>query len=123
MLAFKSKILESIDENVTDESYIDNIRDHTAGRMGKWYYEGLGKSTFSHLNSYKKMEHSLIAIHESAYQALVANTQNRNSDKFEHLSSMENHSINIIQTMLRFNDELQNMAEVSASDSNEDVLF
>lgn len=122
LLAFKSKILERIDENEQDQEYIDNIRDHTAGRLNRWYYEGLGRSTFGHLNSFKDMERFLIALHETAYQTLMASKQGLTSRKFEHLADFEDNSHNIIQIMLTLNDELQNMAE-TAQDNDEDVLF
>lgn len=39
--------------------------DHTACRMGKWYYEGKGKEKFSKTKSYAKMETPHINVHNS----------------------------------------------------------
>jgi len=34
----------------------NEIKDHTQCRLGKWYFEGEGQNSFSHLPSFKKMD-------------------------------------------------------------------
>lgn len=124
LMAFKSRVYEFIATNEPDDEKIQLIGDHSGGRFGRWYYEGLGKSTFGHLQSFKNMEQPLISLHKNASQALQAAKTGSSEDKLQHLSTMENVSKTLIQYLEGLNNELQNMAQHAMEHpEDEDVLF
>ncbi|MDO9226157.1 MAG: methyl-accepting chemotaxis protein [Pseudomonadota bacterium] len=43
---------------------------HTSCRLGKWYYEGDGKSCFSKLNGYQGIESPHVAVHQHGVNAV-----------------------------------------------------
>ena len=56
---------------LSDKSAND-IPDHTACRLGKWYYQGDGVDCFSKLSGYKEVETPHMAVHRHAKEALDA---------------------------------------------------
>ncbi len=49
--------------------------DHHHCRLGKWYYEGLGKERFSELSSYRRLENPHARVHQFGHQALALSHQ------------------------------------------------
>lgn len=49
--------------------------DHHSCRLGKWYYQGVGKERFGDLPSYKRLESPHAQVHTSAHQALALSRQ------------------------------------------------
>ncbi len=49
--------------------------DYHSCRLGKWYYQGVGKERFSGLPSYKRLESPHAQVHTSAHQALALSRQ------------------------------------------------
>ncbi len=47
-----------------------DFADHTACRLGKWYYEGDGKQCFSRLDGYTAMESPHLAVHKHGREAV-----------------------------------------------------
>ncbi|MFY0640431.1 MAG: CZB domain-containing protein [Bermanella sp.] len=124
LTSFKSRVYEFIATDEPDDEKIALIEDHTGGRFGHWYYEGLGQSTFGHIQSFKNIEQYLKALHKSASQALLAAKKGSSKDKIKHLNAMEDASKTLIQYLNGLNDELQTMAKnAMESDNNEDILF
>ncbi|MEH6347018.1 MAG: methyl-accepting chemotaxis protein [Bermanella sp.] len=124
LTVFKSRIYELIAVDTIEESKLLEISDHTGGRLGRWYYEGLGHSTFGHLQNYRNLESHLKAMHISAANALRASINGQVAPKLKHLESMEEHSEFLIKGLCGLNDDLQLMAQaVSESDDHGDVLF
>lgn len=124
LLSFKSRVYEMIATDFEDEEKFLLIRDHSGGRFGRWYYDGLGKSTFSHLQSYRNIEQHLINLHKNAYEALMASTNGPSKTKMENLHSMEKESATLIKYLENLNDELQLMSQQAKDDpSDNDVLF
>lgn len=124
LLAFKSRVYEFIATDEPDSEKTKLIRDHSGGRFGRWYYQGLGKSTFGHLESYKNIESHLIALHDNAYSALTAAHQGSSNEKLTHLKYMEDASNSLIHLLENLNEELQTMAKMAKEDSdNDSVLF
>ena len=124
LTVFKSRIYELIAVDKIEESKLVEISDHTGGRLGRWYFEGLGQSTFGHLQNYRQLESSLKAMHTSASSALRASIDGRVATKLKHLESMEEHSQILITGLCSLNDNLQEMAQAaSEGDDHGDVLF
>lgn len=124
LLAFKSRVYEFIATDEPDEEKAKMIENHTEGRFGLWYYEGLGKSTFGHLQNYKNIEPHLISLHKHAFQALEEAREGSSKHKIANLDKMESASESLIQYLEGLNDELQTMAkDAMANDNNDDILF
>ena len=124
LTVFKSRIYELIAVDKIEESKLLEISDHTGGRLGRWYFEGLGQSTFGHLQHYRQLETSLKAMHISACNALRASIDGLVASKLKHLESMEEHSQFLINGLCGLNENLQEMAQAAKdSDDHGDVLF
>jgi hypothetical protein len=70
---------------------------HTACRLGKWYYEGQGKTSFSHLPGYKEIEAPHIKVHTAALNALREHTQGNDMKAIDSISEMESASMLVLQ--------------------------
>ncbi|GAA6135653.1 methyl-accepting chemotaxis protein [Oceaniserpentilla sp. 4NH20-0058] len=124
LLSFKSRVYEFIATESPDDEKILMVRDHSGGRFGRWYYDGLGKSTFSHLQNYQNIEKHLINLHKNAYDALYSASKGSSKDKLASLSKMEQESITLIKYLENLNDELQLMSPQTKDNQDEgDVLF
>lgn len=124
LLSFKSKVYEFIATEYRDDEKLLMMRDHSGGRFGRWYYDGLGKDTFGHLQNYRNIESHLINLHKNAYDALHAAHKGSSKEKINNLNSMEQESTTLIRYLESLNDELQTMKHSNKEDhTNEDVLF
>jgi len=101
-LVFKFKIyLGLFDlENIRPEK----VAMHTACRLGKWYYEGEGKESFSKLPGYREIESPHIEVHRKGILALEAKNQGNMAAMIAHVEAMEEASCAVI-------DNLQLMAD------------
>jgi hypothetical protein len=103
---------------------MNQIHDHTGSRLGKWYYQGLGFSTFGKLQSYRNFEPHLVNMHKSAYNALTSISNKGVSEKLGYLEKMEESSNDLITILSVLNDDLHTMAQTAMeSDTDDDVLF
>lgn len=124
LTVFKARIYEMIATDQLEEEKIEFIQDHTSSRLGRWYYEGLGKSTFGHLPTFRQMEHELVSMHKAAYSALVAATDGNVKEKLANLETMETFSSQLTTDLCNLNEELQSMAQaVMDNPEGEDILF
>ena len=77
---------------------------HTQSRLGKWYYEGEGKSDYAHLRGYKQLEqpHRLVHVHGNS---AIDNFRKGELDAaVRGLAEMERASLQVMS-------ELEHMAE------------
>jgi hypothetical protein len=58
--------------------------DHTQCRLGKWYYEGDGKSHFCHTPSYSRLESPHVQVHLKVKEALDLMEMNDSDDEILH---------------------------------------
>lgn len=124
LTVFKSRIYELIAKKDLDAEKINYIRDHSSSRLGRWYFQGLGKSTFSHVPTFKNMEKDLMKMHQSAHDALIAAKQSKVDLKLEKLKSMEECSIQLTSALCNLNEELHHMAQAVIDDpEHHDILF
>jgi methyl-accepting chemotaxis protein len=76
-----------------DPSYRVAINaDHTQCRLGKWYYEGDGKSNFCHTPSYSRLESPHVQVHLKVKEALDLMEMNDSDNEILHgriVSAME----------------------------------
>ena len=78
------------------EKSLDTFSDHTECRLGKWYYQGDGKKSFSHLHSFKAIEAPHQDVHTKSIEALQFAEQNKTDDAFNSLSDMETASDKVL---------------------------
>ncbi|WP_443089899.1 CZB domain-containing protein [Zoogloea sp.] len=85
------------------------LPDHTACRLGKWYYTGEGQACFSRLPGYREVEPPHIEVHRAGADVLRALTAGNTVDLVRQLDRME-------QASLRVLDHLQRMGEAAVGD-------
>jgi methyl-accepting chemotaxis protein len=124
LTVFKSRVYELIATGSVDDNLLEQIKDHTGSRLGRWYYEGLGFSTFGRLQGYRDFAPHLISMHENAHNALKAISNESVQVKLDYLETMEGKSQAMIRILSALNDELHSMAQTAMESENvEDVLF
>ncbi|BCX88225.1 hypothetical protein MIN45_P0593 [Methylomarinovum tepidoasis] len=85
--------------------------DNHSCRLGKWYYEGVGKERFSSLPSYKKLEAPHEGVHTSAHRALALARQDwkANPHLIDEITAMmekmEKSSLGVVEVLNQMNAE------------------
>ena len=82
---------------------------HTQCRLGKWYYEGEGKSAYSNLRGYKQIEQPHRMVHSHGTSAIERYRKGEFESAVKALAEMERASMQVIA-------ELEHMAEAGESD-------
>jgi len=85
--------------------------DHTACRLGKWYYQGEGRECYSRLPGYREIEAAHIAVHENGIGALERFWADQPDEALARLAKMESASMTVL-------DELDRMAIAGEDDSS-----
>lgn len=91
----------------------DDLAEHTACRLGKWYYEGEGKACFSRLDGYRSMEDPHVQVHRCGREALALYRTGDFSGAVAAIARMEQASHGVL-------DSLERMA--ANGDSSPDIL-
>ncbi len=106
-LVFKLEIYK-VFLGLTDKKGGD-FASHTACRLGKWYYEGDGRSCFSKLPGYDAVESPHIEVHKSGVAAVEHFHAGNVEASMEALGKMEAASLQVIRN-------LETMAATGAAD-------
>lgn len=77
--------------NVSNKQAND-MADHHACRLGRWYYQGDGYDLYRSTSSYKQLETPHRLVHESGIAALNAKSEENYTKMFEELQKMESAS-------------------------------
>ncbi len=77
------------------------IATHTACRLGKWYYEGEGRESFSALSGYRELEGPHMEVHRCGIAAVQAKEGGDMSDMLRQLKAMEEASHRVIACLDR----------------------
>lgn len=77
----------------------EDFADHTQCRLGKWYYEGDGKDSYSSTNQYNKLESPHKVVHQSGIKALSDFKADRKSEAEVALTQMEEASRDVIKLL------------------------
>ena len=88
----------------------EQLASHTACRLGKWYYEGEGKTCFGKLPGYRELEAPHIEVHRMGVQAQEAKRRGDMDEMLRCVEAMERASSLVI-------DQLQRMADASVDES------
>lgn len=73
-----------------------DIADHTACRLGKWYYTGTGQATYADNNAFRKLEEPHKRVHESGIQALNSYHEADEKNMLVSLNAMERASVEVM---------------------------
>ncbi len=88
----------------------DDIPSYTECRLGKWYYDGEGKTYFSRLPGYQEMEAPHQAVHSYAKQAIEHYHAGNYDMALAALSAMEQNNMTVMNGMNRMLEKEQNHA-------------
>ena len=86
-----------------------DMASHASCRLGKWYYEGEGRSCFSALPGFREMEAPHKDVHSLGIRALEARDAGQFAQMLEFVAAMERASQGVL-------DNLQRMADSADSD-------
>ncbi|MBL8440145.1 MAG: CZB domain-containing protein, partial [Betaproteobacteria bacterium] len=78
-----------------------DFADHTACRLGKWYYEGEGKACFSRLDGYSAMEAPHLAVHKHGREAVQRFRNGDFSGGTDSVGLMESASLEVLACLER----------------------
>jgi hypothetical protein len=78
-----------------------DISTHTACRLGKWYYEGEGRKSFSTLPGFRELEEPHKAVHQFGIAAVEARENGDLSDVPRQIKAMEDASHRVIACLDR----------------------
>lgn len=93
-------------ENDAEGKEADAVKvDHMSCRLGKWYYEGIGKEVFSGLPAFRELESYHAGVHQNVHKAMEYVTQDwlRSDAVFDgiihHMSLAEDNSSKVINCL------------------------
>jgi hypothetical protein len=113
-LVFKFKIYLGLFD--LEKIQPDKLAKHTDCRLGKWYYEGEGKSAFSKLPGYREIESPHIEVHSQGILALQAKVRGEMAAMLAHVEAMEKASCAVIDNLQLMSDSaLQNASLLGQS--------
>lgn len=101
---WKAGIYQRISEGRFDES----AGDHTACRLGKWYFEGYGAKNYQQLSSFKDLNSPHKAVHEYGNQALEAGARGDMETLVAALEAMEDAGHQVVTFIDQLQEELAN---------------
>ena len=81
---------------------IEEFSDHTACRLGQWYYNGDGKESYGQNPAYQRLEEPHKNVHRYGIKALRAKQQDDKSEMFSALQKMEQASREVMQVLDSF---------------------
>jgi methyl-accepting chemotaxis protein len=93
---FKKRILDTIMER--DDWKSDDVPDHHACRLGKWY-DNLGNTQLTNHPSYKELVGPHKIVHEAGKSALLSYKNNDFAGAIEHIERMNEASIDVVRLL------------------------
>ena len=78
---------------------IDQFKDHTQCRLGKWYYTGIGHEKYAHLPSFIHLESPHIAVHKTGIEAIQYYLDGHIDAGLKSIQQMEEASLIVIQNL------------------------
>ncbi|MBZ0092258.1 MAG: CZB domain-containing protein, partial [Sulfuricellaceae bacterium] len=83
------------------EKHADDFASHTACRLGKWYYEGDGRSCCATLPGYKEIEHPHRQVHAAGKLAVELFLQGDHAAALAQANEMEQASMAVLRELER----------------------
>lgn len=84
----------------------EDFADHTMCRLGKWYYEGEGKSKYTDFSAFKKLEKPHAEVHQNGLAALNANLKGDKCTAAHHLALMESASFEVVEQLTQLSHQV-----------------
>lgn len=78
------------------EKSADELAHHTGCRLGKWYYEGEGRTQYSHLPGYREIEPPHKEVHSAGKEALAARARGDMRNAVMAVNRMEQASLRVV---------------------------
>jgi hypothetical protein len=88
------------------ELHTHDVPHHTECRLGKWYFEGEGKETFSKLPAYRELDTPHAAVHDLGIAAIDARDRGDMAEMLKHVEAMEQASVRVIDSLDRMADSV-----------------
>ena len=88
------------------ELHTHDVPHHTECRLGKWYFEGEGKETFSKLPAYRELDTPHAAVHDLGIAAIDARDRGDMAEMLRHVEAMEQASVRVIDSLDRMADSV-----------------
>ena len=88
------------------ELHTHDVPHHTDCRLGKWYFEGEGKETFSKLPAYRELDTPHAAVHDLGIAAIDARDRGDMAEMLRHVEAMERASVRVIDSLDRMADSV-----------------
>lgn len=82
------------------------VNAHTECRLGKWYFEGEGKTKYGSMPSFKSLDAPHKKVHESGRLAITAGREGNTESMTKHLHNMELASQSVVHIIDRLFDEI-----------------
>jgi hypothetical protein len=83
------------------EKKLEDFADHTRCRLGKWYYEGIGKAQYANLPGYREMESPHQRFHHAGLTALRAHFAGDWKASFDAIDDLEAASMDVLSALDR----------------------
>ena len=103
---WKNSVYEGI--VMGDLNSLSSLADHTACRLGNWYYTGVGRDKYSHLPSFANLDAPHEKVHSSGLAAVEAARNGNAKVAASHLAMMEKASLEVASILDRLNNEFKN---------------
>ncbi|GEC96712.1 chemotaxis protein [Zoogloea ramigera] len=88
------------------ELHTHDVPHHTECRLGKWYFEGEGRDTFSKLPAYRELDTPHAAVHDLGIAAIDARDRGDMVEMLKHVEAMERASVRVIDSLDRMADSV-----------------
>ena len=88
------------------ELHTHDVPHHTECRLGKWYFEGEGRDTFSKLPAYRELDAPHAAVHDMGIAAIDARDRGDMAEMLQHVAAMEQASVRVIDSLDRMADSV-----------------
>lgn len=102
-VAWKNHIYQCIISGSLDKA--QGVADHTACRLGQWYYTGEGAERYAGLSSYDRLEAPHEQVHRAGLAALEAARQGQQAQVLQQLRQMEEASMAVARAIDAMRDE------------------
>ena len=93
-------------QRISEGRFNECAGDHTACRLGKWYFEGYGAKNYKQLNSFRDLNSPHKAVHEYGNQALEAGARGDMETLVAALEAMEDAGHQVVTYIDRLQEEL-----------------
>jgi len=90
-----------------DMTTCESMADHTACRLGKWYYQGRGKEMYAGLSTFTRLEAPHAEVHNSGFAALEAYNAGNQKQCLAAIQSMESASRTVISMLTDLEAEMK----------------